>query len=90
MNISIQTQIVSFIGAMMILAGYAGQQLGFVDARKPLYSILNGVGSFILGVIAFRPFQLGFVVLEVAWVLVSIYGFMRALRERGPKPVPAD
>lgn len=72
MHISLARQIFSFAGALLILIGYAGHQLNWMDSRRPAYNILNVLGSAILAYIAFRPFQLGFVVMEVAWVLISL------------------
>lgn len=65
------------MGAMLILIGYAGYQLKWMDARRAPYNVLNAVGSGILAYIAFRPFQLGFVVMEVAWVVLSLYALAR-------------
>jgi len=70
-------QIASFAGALLILVAYAGQQMSWMDARKPAYNILNAVGSAVLAYIAFRPFQIGFVVLEVSWALISVYALFR-------------
>ena len=77
MNISLVRQAVSFVGALLILIAYAGHQLNWVDSRKPAYNLLNAVGSAILAYIAFRPFQLGFVVMEVAWVAISLRALLR-------------
>ncbi len=77
MQISLLRQSISFIGAMLILVGYAGQQFGWMNPRKATYNILNGVGSAILAYIAFQPFQIGFVLLEVTWTLISIYALIR-------------
>ena len=70
-------QIASFVGALLILVAYAGQQMNWMDARKATYNILNAVGSAVLAYIAFRPFQIGFVVLEVSWALISVYALLR-------------
>lgn len=77
MEISLGRQLFSFAGALLILIAYIGHQLKWMDARKPLYSVLNAVGSGILGYIALKPFQLGFVVLEFVWVAVSVYAMFR-------------
>lgn len=82
MHISLATQVTSFVGAMLILAGYVGHQLGWMDARKPLYNLLNAVGALILACIALRPFQVGFALMEVTWALVSAVALARALRMR--------
>ena len=49
-----------------------------MSPRRPWYNILNAIGSAILAYIAFRPFQIGFVLLEVAWTLISLYALTRA------------
>lgn len=49
----------------------------WMDARRAAYNVLNAVGSAILAYIAFHPFQIGFVILEVAWVLISLYALLR-------------
>ena len=77
MDISLARQITSFAGALLILVAYGGHQMKWIDARKPAYNILNAVGSAILAYIAFRPFQIGFVVLEVSWALLSVYALFR-------------
>jgi hypothetical protein len=77
MEISMWRQSASFVGAMLILVAYAGHQMGWMNPRRAAYNILNAVGSAILGYIAFHPFQVGFVVLEVTWVLISIYALLR-------------
>lgn len=78
MQISLARQIVSFIGASLILVAYGGAQFGWMSPRKSWYNILNAVGSAILAYIALRPFQIGFVLLEVIWTFISIYALLRA------------
>jgi hypothetical protein len=78
MQISLLRQIASFIGALLILMAYAGAQFNWMSPRRPYYNILNAVGSAILAYIAFRPFQIGFVLLEVAWTIISLYALTRA------------
>jgi hypothetical protein len=80
MEISTFRQLASFVGALLILIAYAGQQFSWMDPRKASYNILNGIGSGILAYIAFHPFQIGFVILEVAWTMISIFSLSRAWR----------
>ena len=77
MEISMWRQSASFLGAMLILIAYAGHQMGWMNPRRTAYNILNAVGSAILGYIAFHPFQLGFVILEVMWTVISFYALLR-------------
>ena len=78
MDISLLRQVASFVGALLILVAYSGQQFHWIDPRRATYNILNGIGSAILAYIAFHPFQIGFVLLEVAWTIISIYALTRA------------
>jgi len=77
MDISLARQFASFAGALLILVAYVGHQLKWMDARRANYNILNAIGSAILAYIAFHPFQIGFVVLEVTWVLISVYALLK-------------
>jgi len=77
MNIPLARQVASFVGALLILVAYGGHQLKWMDSRKASYNVLNTVGSAILAYIAFRPFQVGFVVLEVTWVLISVHALVK-------------
>ena len=76
-------QIASFAGALLILIAYGGHQMGWMNPHSAAYNILNAVGSGILGYIAFHPFQIGFVVLETVWTLISIYALLRPRRVTG-------
>ncbi len=77
MEISMWRQSASFVGAMLILVAYAGHQMAWMNPRRAAYNILNAIGSAILGYIAFHPFQVGFVVLEVTWTVISLYALFR-------------
>ncbi|HXZ31477.1 MAG TPA: hypothetical protein VEH30_04300 [Terriglobales bacterium] len=78
MNISLTLQLISFVGALLILIAYVGHQLRLMDARRAPYNVLNAVGSAILAYVAFHPFEVGFVVLEVVWALISVYALLRS------------
>jgi len=91
MQLSLGHQLFQLCGAMLILLAYTGHQLRWMNPLKPLYNVLNGIGSAILGFYAFWPrMQAGFIVLEIAWTVISIYAFARALRKREAAPQPAD
>ena len=75
-------QAASFVGALLILIAYAGHQMGWMRSESAIYNILNAVGSGILGYIAFRPFQLGFVVMETVWVIISLWALWRHRNQR--------
>jgi hypothetical protein len=70
----------SFGGALFILIAYAALQMGRMKKESPSFNILNAVGSCILAYIAFRPFQVGFVILEGTWAVISVYSLLRPKR----------
>jgi hypothetical protein len=80
MEISLGTQILSSVGAALILVAYVGHQVKWMDARKPAYNVLNAAGAAILAWIALRPLQVGFAVMEITWTVVSVMALVRALK----------
>ena len=70
-------QLISFAGALLILIAYAGHQMGWMHARSATYNILNAAGSAILFWIAIHPFQVGFIVLEGVWTVISLWALTR-------------
>ena len=77
MTMDLARQLISFVGALLILIAYIGHQMGWVNSHGAAYNLMNAAGSAILAWIAFHPFQVGFVVLEMAWMIVSIWGLLR-------------
>lgn len=71
------------IGALLILVAFTAAQFGAMDPRSRIYLMLNLVGSIVLTVLAWRERQWGFLLLEVAWALVSAHGLLRLRREPG-------
>jgi hypothetical protein len=81
----VNLQVVGFAAAMVILVAYIGHQTRRMDAGGIAYNVMNAVGSGILTYVAFHPFQVGFVVLEGVWAIVSVYAIVRAVRQRAAK-----
>ena len=76
-------QFISVAGAVLILAGYAALQRGLLDRDDRLFSVLNFVGSALLAWVAIVDRRVGFIVLEVAWALLSVPGMLRRRRRAG-------
>ena len=77
-------QVVQIVGALLILAGFAGLQLGKISAVSRTYLWLNLIGAIILAVLAFVEEQWGFLLLEGVWSLVSAWSLIQVLRGRPP------
>jgi len=77
-------QVVQIVGALLILAAFAGTQFGKLGQSSLSYLWLNLIGSLILAVLAFYEEQWGFVLLETVWALVSAWSLTQVLRGRQP------
>ncbi len=77
-------QAVQILGALLILAGFAGQLRGRMGAASREYLWLNFVGSLILAVLAVIEEQWGFVLLEGVWAIVSAWSLIQLMRGNPP------
>ncbi len=76
------SQIASIVGALLILAAYAAHQAGRLGRESALYHLLNIAGGLILGAVAVQSFQIGFILLEGVWTLISLVALVQM--RRGP------
>lgn len=75
-------QVISVVGAALILAAYAANQLGWLRAATFSYSLVNAVGAGVLTFVAAVESQWGFLFLEGVWTLVSVYAIWRVFAHR--------
>lgn len=70
-------QIISLVGALMILSAYVALQKGRLGREHRSFNVLNFVGSALLAWVAVMDWRVGFILLETAWALLSIPGMLR-------------
>ena len=79
-------QVISVLGALAILGAFAANLFGWIRPSNLWYSVANFLGSAVLTVVAVVDQQLGFLLLEGTWALVSLWGIYSALRGRRVPP----
>lgn len=72
----------SIVGALLVLTAYACNQAGVWRPNDLAYQGANFVGAAVLATIAIVDQQIGFIVLEGAWALISLIAFAGAARRR--------
>jgi hypothetical protein len=83
-------QAIQIIGALIILGAFAGSQLGEMPTDSRLYLLANLVGSAVLAVIAVIEGQIGFILLEGIWAIVSGWSLFVILGEEAGGAGPPD
>ena len=79
-------QVISVLGALAILGAFAANLFGWIQPSNLWYLVANFLGSAVLTVVAVVDQQLGFLLLEGTWALVSLWGIFAALRGRRAPP----
>lgn len=74
------TQLISLVGAVLVLIPFAATQLGRMRTETRPYQAMNFVGSGALTAVALMDRQYGFILLEGTWAIMSAIGLMRVLR----------
>jgi hypothetical protein len=73
-------QVIQVIGALLILAAFTASQFDMLAVHSRTYLVLNVVGSAVLAYLAAIDSQWGFLLLETAWTLISLWSLSRVLR----------
>ena len=72
------------LGALLILAAYAGVQLKRVDAHGVPGLAMNFAGASLVMLSLLVRFNLGAFLLEAAWALIALFGLARIFLSRRP------
>ena len=75
-------QVMSIVGALMVLAAYGLNQGGIWRELHAGYLTLNILGSLMLSVVAVVDQRAGFILLEFAWAGLGLIGVARAIRSK--------
>lgn len=81
-DVSKVSNFVGLLGVILVLLCYFLLQFGLMCLRSFLFSFLNFLGSvFLLFSLVFH-WNLASVTIEVAWLLISLYGMVRSLKKQ--------
>lgn len=74
-------QVVSVVGAILVLAAFIANQLQKLPRETLTYQLLNFVGGVALLAAAIGTRQYGFILMEGAWAVVSLWGLYALSRD---------
>lgn len=77
-------QIVSLLGAFLILLAYFANSRQWLGPRDPWYNLMNLVGGILLFWVAVVDRRAGFMVLEFAWALIAVPPLLRSHGRKKP------
>lgn len=72
--------IVGAVGVALVIGMYFMLQSGRIEASRPIFSILNAVGSALILISLAYAFNLAAALVEVFWLGISLYGLVRTMR----------
>ena len=87
---SIVMTILGVLGAALVVLMYAMLERGKIDAGSVTYYAINGIGAFLILISLAYDFDfadMGGIVLEICWLVVSFMGIFRVF-SRGTKAPP--
>ena len=73
---------VGILGTLLILAGFFLLQAGRMSGNGLGYQLMNLLGAAGILVSLIGKFNVSVFLLELAWILVSLYGIARGIRSR--------
>lgn len=81
MFIDMNTEIVAYLGMILILVAFFLETRNVIESKAPLYLILMAVGSGLLAIRAYLINEWAFFILEIAWFLTAFIGLLYIYRK---------
>ncbi|RXJ86683.1 hypothetical protein [Arcobacter sp. CECT 8985] len=73
-------QWIGFLGMSFVVTAYMLLQVNKCNIYSTSYQILNLTGAILLLISLFVHFNLGSFVIEVFWIVITIYGILKNLK----------
>jgi hypothetical protein len=74
--------IISSVGVFFILLAFFLMTFNFLSEKSKMYFILNIVGGSFAFAGAFLMNSIPFMIMEIIWVLVAVYGILKHLKKQ--------
>ena len=74
--------VAGLVGVAFVLVAYLLVQTRHLDARRPMYLLVNAIGAVLVLVSLWFAFNLSAFVIQCAWIVISGYGLVRWWRDR--------
>lgn len=74
--------IIGSIGVATIILTYVLLQTDKIKSEDLTYSLLNGIGAGLIVFSLFYSFNFSAFVVEILWVLISLYGIVKYFRRK--------
>lgn len=81
---------IGMLGVALILSAYYLLNTMRLSARDLIYQNINFVGSVLILFSLCFHVNIASIVIEIAWILISLYGIHRVLRERRKKKMDLE
>ena len=81
MFIGMNTEIIAYLGMMLILLAFFMETRNVIESKAPLYLLLMAVGSGLLAIRAYLIQEWAFFILEIAWFLTAVAGLFYLNRD---------
>lgn len=75
------------VGVALVLLSYFGLQAGKMRGDGIIYQSMNLVGALLILLSLVNDFNLSAAVVELSWVVITLYGMIRAHRVRRERSV---
>jgi len=73
---------IGIVGVGFVLISYLLLQIDRIEPKSVSYSLLNLAGAILILISLYFTFNLASFIIEIAWLLISAYGLVKAIRLR--------
>lgn len=75
-------QLIGFVGMIFIIWAYFILQVGKYSVDSIYYQLLNLIGAILLIISLFVHFNLGSFLIEIFWIVITLYGLYKSLKSK--------